>query len=176
MGTQSSVHLDSTVTHTTFFSHARIRFSNRRALFTRTHTPKQRRKTMARSSSINLTAFALVALVAFSALSVASASSSRSLLQTMDFGSILQNTCPLRGVRVPVRKRLPPHRHAQRRQPGSRPWRPHEPRHVPLRNRRRDRRAPLQQPVLSTRARAKAKERERERRAKAHTHRRAHNR
>merc|ERR1712137_25009 len=90
--TQSSVHLDSTVTHTTFFSHARIRFSDRRALFTRTHTPKQRRKTMARSSSINLTAFALVALVAFSALSVASASSSRSLLQTMDFGSILQNT------------------------------------------------------------------------------------
>merc|ERR1711918_219492 len=81
---------DLTVTHTTFFSHARIRFSNRRALFTRTHTPKQRRKTMARSSSINLTAFALVALVAFSALSVASAS--RSLLQTMDFGSILQNT------------------------------------------------------------------------------------
>merc|ERR1711959_309414 len=92
MGTSTqSVHLDSTVTHTTFFSHARIRFSNRRAPFTRTHTPKQRRKTMARSSSINLTAFALVALVAFSALSVASASS-RSLLQTMDFGSILQNT------------------------------------------------------------------------------------
>merc|ERR1712176_563326 len=51
-----------------------------------------RRKTMARfssSSSINLTAFALVA---FSALSVASASSSRSLLQTTDFGNILQNT------------------------------------------------------------------------------------
>merc|ERR1712137_875312 len=131
--TQSSVHLDSTVTHTTFFSHARSRFSNRRALFTRTHTPKQRRKTMARSSSINLTAFALVALVAFSALSVASASSSRSLLQTMDFGSILQNTG-------------------------------------------RDRRVPLQQPVLSTRARAKAKERERKARESVNTHRRAHNR